>query len=90
MLYAGSDLSRQRLDVHLMDEDGTEVEVTAVRPDADALRTLVGLVARRCVAHQRAHELAVVLSQRDQYGRKQTLHVVGELDERRARPARPR
>jgi len=46
MLYAGLDLSRQRLDVHVMDEDGTAVEVTAVRPDADALRTLVGLVSR--------------------------------------------
>lgn len=41
MLYAGSDLSRQRLDVHVMDEEGQTVEVTVVRPDADALRTLV-------------------------------------------------
>ena len=40
MLYAGLDLSRQRLDVHVLDEDGPTVEVTAVRPDADALRTL--------------------------------------------------
>ena len=39
MLYAGLDLSRQRLDVHVMDEDGSTVEVTAVHPDADALRT---------------------------------------------------
>ena len=46
MLYAGLDLSRQRLDVHVMDEDGTAVEVTAVRPDADALRTLTALVSR--------------------------------------------
>jgi transposase len=46
MLYAGLDLSRQRLDVHVLDEDGETVEVTAVRPDADALRTLVGSVAR--------------------------------------------
>ncbi len=38
MLYAGLDLSRQRLDVHPLDEDGRTVEVTAVRPDADALR----------------------------------------------------
>jgi len=45
MLYAGLDLSRQRLDVHLLDEDGRTVEVTAVRPDADALRTLVVSVA---------------------------------------------
>jgi transposase len=46
MLYAGLDLSRQRLDVHLLDEDGRTVEVTAVRPDGDALRTLVAVVER--------------------------------------------
>ncbi|MGZ8515076.1 MAG: IS110 family RNA-guided transposase [Candidatus Limnocylindrales bacterium] len=46
MLYAGLDLSRQRLDVHLLDEDGRTVEVTAVRPDTDALRTLVASVGR--------------------------------------------
>ncbi len=37
MSYAGSDLSRQRLDVHVMDQEGLPVEVTAVHPDADAL-----------------------------------------------------
>ena len=47
MLYAGLDLSRQRLDVHVLDEDGRTVEVTAVRPDADALRTLAAHVLRR-------------------------------------------
>jgi transposase len=46
MLYAGLDLSRQRLDVHVLDEDGRTVEVTAVRPDGDALRSLVGFVDR--------------------------------------------
>jgi transposase len=46
MLYAGLDLSRQRLDVHVLDEDGRTVEVTAVRPDADALRTLARSVLR--------------------------------------------
>jgi len=46
MLYAGLDLSRQRLDVHVLDEDGRPVEVTAVRPDTDALRTLVATVGR--------------------------------------------
>jgi len=46
MLYAGLDLSRQRLDVHLLDEDGRTVEATAVRPDADALRTLVARMDR--------------------------------------------
>lgn len=46
MLYAGLDLSRQRLDVHVLDEGGRTVEVTAARPDADALRTLVGFIGR--------------------------------------------
>ncbi len=46
MLYAGLDLSRQRLDVHVLDADGRTVEVTAVHPDADALRTLVASVGR--------------------------------------------
>jgi transposase len=46
MLYAGLDLSRQRLDVHVLDEEGRTVEVTAVRPDADALRTLAAHVLR--------------------------------------------
>ena len=46
MLFAGLDLSRQRLDVHVLDEDGRTLEVTAVRPDADALRTLASSMAR--------------------------------------------
>jgi transposase len=47
MLYAGLDLSRQRLDVHVLDEAGRTVEVSAVRPDADARRTL----ANRILCH---------------------------------------
>src|ERR1035437_4151950 len=46
MLYAGLDLSRQRLDVHVLDEDGRTVEALAVHPDADALRTLANRVLR--------------------------------------------
>jgi transposase len=46
MLYAGMDLSRQRLDVHLLSEDGATVDRLAVSPDADALRTLARTVAR--------------------------------------------
>jgi transposase len=46
MLYAGLDLSRQRLDVHVLDEEGRTVEVLAVHPDADALRTLANRVLR--------------------------------------------
>ncbi len=33
MPYAGSDLSRVRLEVHVLDEVGETVDVTAVRPD---------------------------------------------------------
>lgn len=45
MLYAGLDLSRQRLDVHLLREDGSTALAVAVAPDADALRGLVRRVA---------------------------------------------
>jgi transposase len=40
MLHAGLDLSRQRLDVCLLDSQGTTMAVTAVPPDADGLRGL--------------------------------------------------
>src|SRR4051794_11854760 len=40
MLYAGLDLSRKRLDFHLLDADGATVEVGAAPPDADGLRRL--------------------------------------------------
>jgi len=46
MVYAGLDLSRQQLDVHVLDEAGRTVEMTAVRPDADALATLSRHLAR--------------------------------------------
>ena len=46
MLYAGLDLSRQRLDVHLMDQAGRPVRVTTAPPDADGLRGLVRQTAR--------------------------------------------
>ena len=46
MLDAGLDLSRQRLDVHVLDEEDRTVEGTAVRPDADALRSQVGCIDR--------------------------------------------
>jgi hypothetical protein len=45
-LYAGLDLSRHRLDVHLMDEAGQPVQVTAVPPDADGLGGLARQTAR--------------------------------------------
>ena len=37
MSYAGLDLSRKRLDVHVLDEDGQTVEVTAVHHRATAM-----------------------------------------------------
>src|SRR6185437_12921174 len=40
MLYAGLDLSRKRLDFHLLDADGATVEVGAAPPDADGLLVL--------------------------------------------------
>ena len=46
MLYAGLDLSRKRLDFHLLDEAGETVEVGAAPPDADGLRGLAARLAR--------------------------------------------
>jgi transposase len=47
MLHAGLDLSRHRLDVCLLDEQGSTVQVTTAPPDADGLRGL----ARQTAAH---------------------------------------
>src|SRR5213592_2714312 len=46
MLYAGLDLSRKRLDFHLLDAEGRTVEVGASPPDADGLRGLSERLAR--------------------------------------------
>src|SRR5213076_3259605 len=43
MVYAGLDLSRKRLDFHLLDGEGASVEVGAAPPDADGL---LGLTRR--------------------------------------------
>src|ERR671937_625803 len=40
MLYAGLDLSRKRLDFHLLDAEGATFDVGASPPDADGLRGL--------------------------------------------------
>ena len=45
MLHAGLDLSRKRLDVHLLDETGTTREVTTALPEAGGLNDLVGRIA---------------------------------------------
>jgi hypothetical protein len=47
MLYAGLDLSRKRLDFHLLDAEGATVEVGAAPPDADGLRGLTQRLAHR-------------------------------------------
>jgi transposase len=47
MLYAGLDLSRKRLDYHLLNEAGETIEHGAVPPDADGLRGLSERLARR-------------------------------------------
>jgi transposase len=47
MVHAGLDLSRKRLDVQLLAEDGSRLEHVGVPPDADGLRSLVCLVAER-------------------------------------------
>lgn len=46
MLHAGLDLSRKRLDFHLLDEAGETVEVGAAPPDADGLRGLAARLSR--------------------------------------------
>jgi transposase len=46
MLYAGLDLSRKRLDFHLLDPAGETVDVGAAPPDADGLRGLAARLAR--------------------------------------------
>lgn len=45
MVHAGLDLSRKRLDVHLMAEDGARLRGFAVSPDTDGLRGLVRQVS---------------------------------------------
>ena len=46
MLHVGLDVSRKRLDVHVVDEGMVTVEVTGVLPDRDGLRSLVERVGR--------------------------------------------
>ena len=46
MMHAGLDLSRKRLEVQLLTDQGERVEHLAVRPTADGLQDLVGRVAR--------------------------------------------
>ena len=57
MLHAGLDLSRRRLDVHVVDEGGSTLEVCAVAPDVAGLKSL----AYRLAASQRGHDVVAVL-----------------------------
>ena len=45
MLHAGLDLSRRKLEVCLLSEEGEHLDQLAVPPDADSLRTLVRRIA---------------------------------------------
>lgn len=47
MLHVGLDLSRKRLDIHVLDDSGQTLEVSAVPPDADALRVLASRLGER-------------------------------------------
>ena len=58
MLHAGLDLSRKRLDVCLLDDEGEHLDQLAVSPDPDSLRTL----ARRIDEVHRQPVCAVVES----------------------------
>jgi hypothetical protein len=55
ILHAGLDLSRHRLDVHLLDARGGTVQVTAAPPDADGLRGL----ARQTAAYGQPVQAAI-------------------------------
>ncbi len=47
IVHAGLDLSRKRLDYHLLDEHGATVEVGVAPPDADGLDGLARRLALR-------------------------------------------
>jgi transposase len=55
MLHAGLELSRKRLDYHLLDEGGERVDAGASPPDRDGLRQL----ARRLARHGQAIQAAI-------------------------------
>src|SRR5688500_17447978 len=48
MLHVGMDVSRHRLDVHVLDDGSATVDVMAVSPDRDGLRGLARDVSTRC------------------------------------------
>jgi transposase len=58
MLHAGLDLSRKKLDICLLSDEGAHLDQLAVAPDVDSLRTL----ARRIDAVHRQPVCAVIES----------------------------
>ena len=46
MLHAGLDLSRRKVDVCLLNDEGEQLDQLAVAPDVDSLRTLTDELAR--------------------------------------------
>ena len=48
MLHAGLDLSRHRLDVHVLSDEGSTLGVTTAPLDRDGLRSFVRQVERDC------------------------------------------
>ena len=79
MLHAGLDLSRKRLDVCLLGDDGEHLDQLAVAPDLDSLRTL----ARRIDEVHRQPVCAVIESMTG------ARIVRPGIATRGARPARP-
>ena len=79
MLYAGLDLSRKRLDFHLLDAEGATVDVGASPPDAYGLR---GLSQR--LDHQRAPIRAAIDERRALRARPARARRLASRDRRRA------
>jgi hypothetical protein len=54
MLYAGLDLSRKRLDFHVLDAEGTTVEVGASPPDGEGVHALSPFIGSSVTARRSA------------------------------------
>src|SRR5438552_18688253 len=79
MLYAGLDLSRKRLDFHLLDSEGATVEVGSGPPDADGL---LGLT-RRLDRHREPVRAAIESMNRARFVHARACGLAGR-DRRRA------
>jgi transposase len=74
MLHVGMDLSRTRLDVHVMNDAGESLEVSAWPPDRDGLRHLVAHVQER---YTRQEVMAVIESMNGARFVHDTLEIAG-------------